>query len=297
MVHAARGAGISIRRSVTRVQAGEHALRADAVRRRVRQRRARCRGGRDRPVRLHAAGVRRRRAGARLARVERAGDGDVRKKSVAVVGLGQSALEGAAIAHEAGARVEVIGREPGIVWLGDWSDVHPNGGATAATVPSVEKPAKETWRARTGLHWRRAPTGVGGRFSSWLGAAPDVLRVLPRGVRGSVTSRCLLPAGAEWLPSRLREVQDQPLASRCVRTRGGRAGAAVPRRRVRAWCGSRTAWDRLQGRRRALPVPERRAGRELADQRTARRCCPGGSSHRLRGFTSSGRRRSRALAR
>ena len=129
------------------------------------------------------------------------------RKSVAVVGLGQSALEGAAIAHEAGAKVEVIGREPGIVWLGDWSDVHPNGGAPAATVPSVEKPPRETWRARTGLHWRRAPTGVGGRFSSWLGAAPDVLRVFPRGVRGSVTSRCLLPAGAEWLPSRLRDVK------------------------------------------------------------------------------------------
>jgi cation diffusion facilitator CzcD-associated flavoprotein CzcO len=47
------------------------------------------------------------------------------RKSVAVVGLGQSALEGAAIAHEAGAKVEVIGREPRIVWLGDWSDVLP----------------------------------------------------------------------------------------------------------------------------------------------------------------------------
>jgi hypothetical protein len=129
------------------------------------------------------------------------------RKSVAVVGLGQSALEGAAIAHEAGAKVEVIGRRPGIVWLGDWSDVHQQGGQHAPAVPSVEKPPKETWRARTGLHWRRAPTGVGGRFSSWLGAAPDVMRVCPHGVRGSVTSRCLLPAGAQWLPDRLREVQ------------------------------------------------------------------------------------------
>jgi FAD-dependent urate hydroxylase len=128
------------------------------------------------------------------------------RKSVAVVGLGQSALEGAAIAHEAGARVEVIGRRAGIVWLGEWSDGSPDGGAHAPAVPSVEKPPKETWRERTGLHWRRAPTGVGGRFSSWLGAAPDVVRVLPRAARGSVTSRCLLPAGAQWLPDRLREV-------------------------------------------------------------------------------------------
>jgi FAD-dependent urate hydroxylase len=128
-------------------------------------------------------------------------------KSVAVVGLGQSALEGAAIAHEAGARVEVIGRRPGVVWLGDWSDLRADAGAERPLVPSVEKPAKDTWRARTGLHWRRAPTGVGGRFSSWLGAAPDVMRVLPRSVRGSVASRCLLPAGAEWLPERLREVE------------------------------------------------------------------------------------------
>jgi FAD-dependent urate hydroxylase len=128
-------------------------------------------------------------------------------KSVAVVGLGQSALEGAAIAHEAGARVEVIGRRPAIVWLGDWSDAHPQGEASAPVVPSVEKPAKDTWRARTGVHWRRAPTGVGGRFTSWLSAAPDVMRVLPRGARGSITNECLVPAGAQWLPERLRDVE------------------------------------------------------------------------------------------
>ncbi|HTC73346.1 MAG TPA: NAD(P)-binding domain-containing protein, partial [Solirubrobacteraceae bacterium] len=129
------------------------------------------------------------------------------RQAVAVVGLGQSALEGAAIACEAGATVEVIGRKPGIVWLGDGSNVRPDGGAQRPAAPSVEESPKDTWRARTGLHWRRAPTAVGGRFSSWFGAAPDVMRVLPRGVREPVTSRCLLPAGAQWLPHRLREVE------------------------------------------------------------------------------------------
>jgi hypothetical protein len=144
-------------------------------------------------------------------------------RSMAVVGLGQSALEGAAIAREAGATVEVIGRKPGIVWLGDGSNVRPDpdGGGQRPAVPRVEEPP-DTWRARTGLHWRRAPTAVGGRFSSWFGAAPDVMRVLPRGVRGSVTSRCLLPGGAQWLPDRLREVEiSLSLAVVSAREQGG----------------------------------------------------------------------------
>jgi FAD-dependent urate hydroxylase len=128
-------------------------------------------------------------------------------KSVAVVGLGQSALEGAALLHEAGAKVEVIGRQSAIFWLGGWSDASSNGGGRGAVVPCVRTPPKQTWRARTGLHWRPAPTEVGGRFESWLGAAPDMLRQLPRRIRAPLTSSCIRPAGASWLPDRLQEVK------------------------------------------------------------------------------------------
>jgi cation diffusion facilitator CzcD-associated flavoprotein CzcO len=127
-------------------------------------------------------------------------------QSVAVVGIGQSALEGAALLHEAGALVEVLGRRSAIRWLGAWSDVSANGG-DAPIVPRVRTPPKRTWRARTGLHWRPAPTEVGGRFESWLGAAPDVLRHLPRRIRVPLTASCVQPAGAMWLPDRLHEVR------------------------------------------------------------------------------------------
>jgi FAD-dependent urate hydroxylase len=134
-----------------------------------------------------------------------------RGQSVAVVGIGQSALEGAALLHEAGARVEVLGRRPAIRWLGAWSDVSANG-EDAPIVPSVPAPYKQTWRARTGLHWRPAPTEVGGRFESWLGAAPDVVRHLPRRIRTPLTASCVQPAGSWWLPERLHEV---PISLSC----------------------------------------------------------------------------------
>ncbi len=126
-------------------------------------------------------------------------------KSVAVVGTGQSALESAALLAEAGAHVAVLGRARKIVWLGNWSDIKGAGGSSF--VPAVKTPAKQTWRARTGLHWRPAPTEVGGRISSWIGAAPDVLRHFPRALRTPLTYRCIRPAGAGWLPDRLRTVE------------------------------------------------------------------------------------------
>jgi FAD-dependent urate hydroxylase len=127
------------------------------------------------------------------------------EKSVAVIGTGQSALESAALLAEAGAHVEVLGRAREIVWLGSWSDI--KGGGGGSVVPKIKTPAKQTWRARTGLHWRSAPTEVGGRISSWIGAAPDVLRHSPRALRAPLTYYCIRPAGAGWLPDRLRAVE------------------------------------------------------------------------------------------
>jgi cation diffusion facilitator CzcD-associated flavoprotein CzcO len=126
-------------------------------------------------------------------------------RTVAVIGTGQSALESAALLAEAGAQVEIIGRAQSIVWLGGWSESNNNG--KRSVVPKAEPTAGQTWRARRGLHWRPAPTEVGGRFSSWIGAAPDVVRHFPRAVRAPLTYRCIRPAGAGWLPDRLRAVE------------------------------------------------------------------------------------------
>lgn len=127
-------------------------------------------------------------------------------RSVAVVGGGQSALEGAALLHEVGAEVEVLARRESLFWLtfgwygGDGPVMPP------AAAPSSGPPSRPSWRIRKGLYWHGAPTEVGGRLSGWVGAAPDVCRRLPRTARGPLTYRCIRPAGAYWLPDRLRAV-------------------------------------------------------------------------------------------
>lgn len=105
-------------------------------------------------------------------------------RSVAVVGCGQSALESAALLHEAGARVELIARRSAPVWLGGEGDALP-ARVRAAMVP---------------------PTDVGGRVSGWLAAAPGMMHGAPSALREWTAARCLIPAGAEWLPERVRDV-------------------------------------------------------------------------------------------
>lgn len=127
------------------------------------------------------------------------------EKSVVVIGSGQSALESAALLLEAGAaQVEVIARAGAIYWL--------NHGWLGNTDDELLPPPKgpggpPSWRARNGLYWHGAPTDVGGRVSSWVGAAPDLIRHFPRGVRAPLTYHCIRPAGADWLPDRLREAK------------------------------------------------------------------------------------------
>ena len=106
-------------------------------------------------------------------------------KSVIVVGAGQSALESAALLHESGADVEIVARSPGIVWL------------------AGERPTSV--RARMARRMM-PPTGVGGRLTGWLAAAPEVMRRVPPNLRSEVTRRCVVPAGAAWLRPRLAEV-------------------------------------------------------------------------------------------
>ena len=104
-------------------------------------------------------------------------------QNVIVIGGGQSALESAALLHESGAHVEVIGRATNIDWL-----------------------RESSVRAGVGVPLRDAPpTDVGGRLLGWIVAAPDLYGLLPNRLKPFMR-RTYAPAGASWLPTRLAEV-------------------------------------------------------------------------------------------
>jgi hypothetical protein len=104
---------------------------------------------------------------------------------VLVVGGGQSALETAALLHEAGADVEVVVRRSRIIWL--------HGG----------KYQRMLGRFSPLVY---APTDVGPMGLSRLVAVPDLFRRLPRGAQSPLAYRSIRPAGAAWLVSRLQAV-------------------------------------------------------------------------------------------
>jgi len=111
--------------------------------------------------------------------------GQFRGRRVVVIGAGQSALETAALLHEAGGEVEVIARAARVVW--------------------IPRPAER----RMG-RWIRslsyAPTEVGPRGVSWVAAVPDVFRRLPRWIQAQIGPACISPMGAYWLRPRLSDV-------------------------------------------------------------------------------------------
>jgi FAD-dependent urate hydroxylase len=105
---------------------------------------------------------------------------------VLVVGGGQSALETAALLHEAqAADVEVLVRERHVHWL--------HGG----------KYHRMLGRLAPLLY---APTDVGPMGLSRLVAVPDLFRRLPQAVQVPAARRSIRPAGATWLVPRLQEV-------------------------------------------------------------------------------------------
>jgi hypothetical protein len=108
-----------------------------------------------------------------------------RDRRVLVVGGGQSALECAALLHEAGAESEVAVRQDRIIWL--------HGGKYQRALG-----------AYAGLVY--APTDVGPMGLSRLVAVPDLFRRLPRGAQTPLAYRAIRPAGAAWLPPRLTKV-------------------------------------------------------------------------------------------
>jgi hypothetical protein len=103
-------------------------------------------------------------------------------RRVAVVGAGQSALESAALLHEAGARVWVVARAPRVLW---------------GTPPS---PAH-----RSGLHRAAKPETPLGHGWSLKAACelPHYVRRLPVEVRLRLMRNILGPAGGWWLRDRV----------------------------------------------------------------------------------------------
>lgn len=101
-------------------------------------------------------------------------------RNVVVVGRGQSALEYAALLHEAGATVEVIARGP-IIWID-------------------RKLYDHTGPAR---HIFYPPSDVGPPGLNWLIAFPRVFSRLPDKTRYQIDKRAVRPAGAQWLRPRV----------------------------------------------------------------------------------------------
>ena len=110
-------------------------------------------------------------------------------KQLLIIGSGQSALESAALLHEASAEVEVIARSQRINWLQGWLSKTLHG----RLGPVIK-----------GLLY--APTDVGPAGLSQLMARPDLLRRLPRSVQERLWKRSVRPAGARWLVERLRNI-------------------------------------------------------------------------------------------
>ncbi len=106
-------------------------------------------------------------------------------QDVMVLGAGQSALESAALLHEAGAKPTLIVRAPRLRWL-----------------PPLEQPDLGA-RIQAKL---LPPTDVGGRVTAWVAATPGGCRHLPADTRAWVLARCTTPLGADWLRSRLETV-------------------------------------------------------------------------------------------
>ena len=107
-------------------------------------------------------------------------------KRVAVIGAGQSALESAALLHEAGAEVEVVARQGHVNWIGQHSWLHHLGPISDLLYSSHDV----------------GPAGI-----SRLVAYPKLTALMPLKLRDRIRSRAVRPAGARWLPERLTNVR------------------------------------------------------------------------------------------
>jgi hypothetical protein len=104
---------------------------------------------------------------------------------VAVIGAGQSALESAALLHEAGAEVEIIARIAALRWIGQHPWLHRLG------------PISSMLYSKHDI----GPAGI-----SRLVAAPNLVRRVPLEWRDKIRTRAVRSAGSAWLPARLKDV-------------------------------------------------------------------------------------------
>lgn len=111
----------------------------------------------------------------------------LKDRTVAVVGGGQSAFETAALAHEAGASVEVLVRKPRVFWLQRSLKLHQRKGM----IRNLLYP----------------PTDVGPPVLNQIVSRPYVFRRFPEALQDRIAYRSIRPAGAGWLVPRLRSVR------------------------------------------------------------------------------------------
>jgi len=104
---------------------------------------------------------------------------------VTVIGGGQSALESAALLHEAGAEVNVLVRRPQVHWLLRSQRLHGLGLMTKALY---------------------APSDIGPAGLSRLLTFPDAFARIPRRTRERLDQRAIRAAGSGWLVPRLADV-------------------------------------------------------------------------------------------
>lgn len=131
---------------------------------------------------------------------------DVRKyagQKVAVIGAGQSALETAALLHEANAHVEVLARQHHLNWIGKHSWLHHVGPISSLLYSSYDV----------------GPLGI-----SRLVAYPKLVAKLPLKVRDRIRTRAVRPAGSQWLPERLASV---PITTNCSVSQANLVGEEI----------------------------------------------------------------------
>jgi FAD-dependent urate hydroxylase len=104
---------------------------------------------------------------------------------VAVIGGGQSALESAALLHEAGAEVNVLVRRPRVHWLLRSQRLHGLGPMTQLLY---------------------APSDIGPAGLSRLLTFPDTFARIPQRTRARLDQRAIRAAGSGWLVPRLTDV-------------------------------------------------------------------------------------------
>jgi hypothetical protein len=107
-------------------------------------------------------------------------------KRVAVIGAGQSALESAALLHEANAQVELISRRPNLRWIGSHPWLHRMGPISKLLYSSHDV----------------GPVGI-----SRLVAYPKLVSYVPTSLRDRIRTRAVRSAGSQWLPARLTSVK------------------------------------------------------------------------------------------